>query len=479
MSYRIGAFLIDPAAHEIRREDAFVPVEPQVFDLLVLLIENRQRTVGKDEIIEHIWKGRIVSDANLSTRIKAARQVLGDDGSAQRLIRTVHGRGFRFVGEVVEAAPPASVSKTQQETGLMQGDQARAPAAASNAPAGAHIGTGLAAMLAGWRQRAMAAAGFAILLSASFLVNHLLTRPAGSGGHTAVKHSEPSRPVPAAQKAAQTFKDCDICPEMVALPEGYFLMGSPPNEAGRFLTEGPQRVVRFAKPFAIGKFEVTIDQFGSFADATGYKPSTQCLVYVFDVDTAVLKPHTFRDPSFAASGAHPAACVSWNDAKAYVAWLAHKTGKPYRLPSEAEWEYAARAGTTTPFSFGALDPTTVCEHAKTSDASARFPWRHTGCDSGWGHGAAPVGKHRPNAWGLHDMHGNLWEWVEDCRHSNFIDAPSDGSAWITGGDCSRRVARGGSWTNPPHSVRVAARHFAESASSAGSRGFRVALSLHP
>jgi len=102
MSYRIGAYLIDPAAHEILHEDALVPVEPQVFDLLIFLIENRQRTVTKDEIIERVWKGRIVSDANLSSRIKAARQALGDDGSAQRLIRTVHGRGFRFVGEVVE-----------------------------------------------------------------------------------------------------------------------------------------------------------------------------------------------------------------------------------------------------------------------------------------------------------------------------------------------------------------------------------------
>ena len=120
MPYRIGAYLIDPAAYEIRREDALVPVEPQVFELLVFLIENRQRAVTKDEIIERVWKGRIVSDANLSSRIKAARQALGDDGSAQRLIRTVHGRGFRFVGDVVEAAPAVPAGTEQREAGPHQ-----------------------------------------------------------------------------------------------------------------------------------------------------------------------------------------------------------------------------------------------------------------------------------------------------------------------------------------------------------------------
>src|SRR5512145_703752 len=107
MAYRIGDCVIDPAAYEIRRGDALVPVEPQVFELLVFLIENRQRAITKDEIIDRVWEGRIVSDATLSSRVKAARQALGDDGAAQKLIRTIHGRGFRFVGEVTEASLPA------------------------------------------------------------------------------------------------------------------------------------------------------------------------------------------------------------------------------------------------------------------------------------------------------------------------------------------------------------------------------------
>src|SRR5262245_60452088 len=132
MSYRIGEYLIDPAAYEIRRDDALLPVEPQVLELLVFLIENRQRTLTKDEIIDRVWKGRIVSDATLSSRIKAARQVLGDDGAAQRLIRTVHGRGFRFVGEVTQDAPPAATSIGQVErSALAKPDEDPPPAAQS------------------------------------------------------------------------------------------------------------------------------------------------------------------------------------------------------------------------------------------------------------------------------------------------------------------------------------------------------------
>ena len=266
---------------------------------------------------------------------------------------------------------------------------------------------------------------------------------------------------------------------MVELPSGKFMMGSPPDEEGRSIAEGPQRVIRLAKPFAIGRYEVTIEQYAAFVDATGYKPATKCVVYAFEVDQGVPMPHTFSKPSYPVSGSHPASCVSWDDAQAYVAWLVQKTGRPYRLPSDAEWEYAARAGTTTPFSFGLLDPTIVCQHAKLADAGTRFPWRHTGCDSGWGHGPAPVGKHTANAFGLHDMHGNVSEWVEDCWHDNFIGAPNDGSVWIAGGDCSRRVYRGGSWGHKVAGVRSAARNWTRSALASDNRGFRVALSLGP
>jgi formylglycine-generating enzyme required for sulfatase activity len=279
--------------------------------------------------------------------------------------------------------------------------------------------------------------------------------------------------------ARRSFKDCDVCPEMIEIPEGYFQMGSPPSQVIRGTNETPQHAVRFARPFAMGKFEVTVDQFAAFVDATGYQPASQCAVYVLDLDQWLPKSGSFRAPSYPVTGDHPAACVSWNDAKAYVAWLSETTGKPYRLPSEAEWEYAARAGTTTIYSFGDDDHPNPCEHAKLADASTRLSWRLETCSSNHGHGAAPVGQHRPNNWGLHDMHGNLWEWVEDCWHDTYVNAPTDGSAWVASGNCTRRLTRGGSWHNPLIALRAAHRTAFHTASAATVRGFRVARTLAP
>jgi formylglycine-generating enzyme required for sulfatase activity len=261
---------------------------------------------------------------------------------------------------------------------------------------------------------------------------------------------------------------------MVEVPEGFFQMGTAPSVQRRS-TEAPQRTVRFAKPFMIGKFEVTIDEYAAFVIATGYRPSDRCLIYALELDQWQLKPVTFRDPSYPISGSHPATCVSWNDARAYVAWLADKTGKPYRLPSEAEWEYAARAGSTGPYNFGEADQRAPCDYAKLADAGTRFAWRLETCDSHYGHGAAPVGRHRPNAWGLHDMHGNVWEWVEDCWHDTYVNAPTDGSTWQSA-DCPRRVTRGGSWRNTLVDLRVGIRLGFRTPSATDVRGFRVALS---
>jgi formylglycine-generating enzyme len=210
---------------------------------------------------------------------------------------------------------------------------------------------------------------------------------------------------------------------------------------------------------AIGKFEVTVDEFAAFVDATGHQPGAKCNVFVLDLDRWVGKTTTFRDPHYPQGGSHPVTCVNWLDAKAYAAWLSQKTGKPYRLPTEAEWEYAARAGTTTPLSFGDYSHARVCEHAKFADASTRFAWKDQSCSSNFGHGAAPVGQHQPNPWGLHDMHGNLWEWVEDCWHASYAEAPEDGTAWLEDGkgDCAHRITRGGSWRNAVQDLSVTAR----------------------
>jgi formylglycine-generating enzyme required for sulfatase activity len=160
----------------------------------------------------------------------------------------------------------------------------------------------------------------------------------------------------------------------------------------------------------------------------------------------------------------PATSVSLDDAQQYVAWLSRLTGQRYRLLSEAEWEYAARAGSTTAYSFGD-DPATLGDYA----------WYH---DNSKGK-AHPVGLKKPNAWGLYDMHGNVWQWVEDCYHEHYTGAPEDGSAWIEGADCGSRVVRGGSWDYPPQGLRSAVRTGFDSVVRYDGLGFRVGRTLAP
>jgi formylglycine-generating enzyme required for sulfatase activity len=208
----------------------------------------------------------------------------------------------------------------------------------------------------------------------------------------------------------QVFKDCAECPEMVVIPAGRFLMGSPESESGRFKDEGPQRWVDVPR-FALGKFEVTQGQWQA---VMGGSPSR-----------------------FSMCGADcPVENVSWNDVQEFVRRLNQQTGQRYRLPSEAEWEYAARAGTTTAYFWG--------------DA---FDSRRTNN----GRQTIRVGSFEGNAFGLHDMHGNVLEWVQDAWHNDYVGAPSDGSAWTAGGDQSRRVLRGGSWGGTHQTLRSANR----------------------
>jgi formylglycine-generating enzyme required for sulfatase activity len=241
-----------------------------------------------------------------------------------------------------------------------------------------------------------------------------------------------------------TFKDCTECPEMVVIPAGSFTMGSPANanEPGRDPDEGPQHPVTI-EPFAIGKTEVTFAEWDACVTAGGcndYKPPDQGW----------------------GRGSQPVINVSWKDAKAYVSWLSQRTGKPYRLPSEAEWEYAARAGTRTRYSFGdALTP----KDANYSDSKLDK--------------TTEVGAHS-NAWGLYDMHGNVWEWVEDIYHDSYQGAPADGTAWIDseGENSSRgRVVRGGSWIDLPRMLRSANRTKYEPDDRNDHLGFRVSRAV--
>jgi formylglycine-generating enzyme required for sulfatase activity len=231
-----------------------------------------------------------------------------------------------------------------------------------------------------------------------------------------------------------TFRDCAKCPEMVVIPAGEFVMGSPNDETDHEKDEGPQHLVAIAAPFAVGRYEVTVAQFQEFLTATKYDAGAVCSLW--DGKLYIDKTgRNFENPGFEQTPGHPATCVSWNDAKAYVSWLSKRTGFSYRLLTEAEWEYAARAGSTAPYSTG------ESLNAKNVNMS--------------GEGTQPVGQFAPNRFGLYDMQGNVWEWTEDCYAPNYDQASVDGRAFVTPG--CERTFRGGAWTNLAKDMRFATR----------------------
>jgi formylglycine-generating enzyme len=276
--------------------------------------------------------------------------------------------------------------------------------------------------------------------------------------------------------AGTVFRDCTECPEIVVIPPGNFSMGSPDSEPGRDEDEGPVHSVTLPRAFGVGKYEVTKAQFARFVQETGFSPGVGCYVWTGEeVENDSAKD--WRNPGFAQTDNDPVVCVSWDDAKAYTQWLARKTGKAYRLLTEAEWEYAARAGSHSARPWGD-DPGEACRYANVADATAKTgvpgfsKYELHACDDGHAY-TAPVGSYQPNAFGLYDMIGNAWEWTEDCWNENYAGAPGDGSA-RTAGDCGRRVLRGGSWINVPGSARSARRYWFTVGDRDGCCGFRVA-----
>ena len=280
--------------------------------------------------------------------------------------------------------------------------------------------------------------------------------------------------------SGESFKDCPDCPEMVIAPAGSFSMGSPESEPNRQTDEAPQHKVTIdigepfeapqhkvtiREPFAVGRFAVTRDEFEAFVKDSGYQTDGGCYIWTrstWNSDSA----KSWRSPGFTQTGVHPVVCVNWNDTKAYVAWLSKKTGKEYRLLSEAEREYVARAGRTTPFWWG----------SQISVDQANYDGNYTyngGSKGEWRQKTVPVKSFQANPWGLYQVHGNVWDLVEDCWHGDYHNAPSDGSAWTTG-ECKVRMIRGGSWINYPRKLRAAYRDN-EADGRYNNRGFRVAL----
>ena len=277
------------------------------------------------------------------------------------------------------------------------------------------------------------------------------------------------------KRTAGIFRDCRDCPEMVVLPAGSFEMGSLSSEPGRWDNEGPRRSVRIGYRLAVGRYEVTVGEFGRFVAATGHQAAGPCWT-AQDGQWRENRDRGWRDPGFRQGDRFPVLCVSWDDAQAYASWLSRKTGTDYRLLTEAEWEYAARAGATSQRNW---DVGAQCRHANGADGSFRrvFPDWDWGveCDDGAAH-AAPVGSFAPNGFGLHDMLGNAWEWTADCWGADHADAPADGNARMSE-ECPQRAVRGGSWGNGPRFLRFAVRRGNETAVRIDVYGFRVARTV--
>jgi formylglycine-generating enzyme required for sulfatase activity len=249
-----------------------------------------------------------------------------------------------------------------------------------------------------------------------------------------------------ALKPLASFRECDKdCPEMIVLPAGSFSMGSSPTDKGHYSNEVPQHPVTIARPFAVSKFDVTFADWDACVSVDGCAQAT--------------------DAGYG-RGTKPVIYVNWNEAQRYVTWFSKMTGQSYRLLTEAEWEYAARAGSTTAYSWG--------DDIKRDDTAMA---NCNGCGSQWDNRqTSPVGSFKPNAFGLYDMAGNVWQWVQDCYHADYSGAPTDGSAW-TSGDCSHRVIRGGSWGNDPQSLRAADRVRTSFVVRTSILGFRIGRTL--
>ena len=266
------------------------------------------------------------------------------------------------------------------------------------------------------------------------------------------------------------FRDCSDCPEMVVMPLGDYTMGA---QTGEEEAEGieqrfrgraePRHRVFVNNPFAVSRYEVTVGQFARFVQATG-RHMDGCWISQ-DHEWKLAEDRSWRMPGYGQTDRDPAVCISWEDAKAYVDWLSGAMKQRYRLLSEAEWEYVARTGTKTVRPWG--------------DAIGNNFTDCNGCGSRWdGQRPAPTSSFSVNRFGLYDLLGNAAEWVEDCWHKDYRDAPTDGTPWLSGA-CEFRVIRGGSWVDPPNKIRSAARDRDTTTMRSVFVGFRIARDINP
>lgn len=263
------------------------------------------------------------------------------------------------------------------------------------------------------------------------------------------------------------FQDLADGPQMVVIPAVQFTMGSPNDEAEREASEEPRHTVSISRPYAISRHAITRSQFGRFVIETNHKADG---ARVWRGNQWVHDPSArWDDPGIVQQDDHPAVCISWDDAGAYCEWLSEATGWCYRLPSEAEWEHAARANTLTPFWWGSTINTSLANYDGSLYAGA-------GSEGEYRETTVPVDRFDANPWGLYQVHGNVWEWCEDVWHDTYVGCPTDGSAWIDGAT-GKRVMRGGSWEDAPGYLRSAYRYGVSADLRTSLIGFRVVRDL--
>ena len=281
-------------------------------------------------------------------------------------------------------------------------------------------------------------------------------QPSGAAEPAATRVSVTPSATVAPFQPGSTFADALASggsgPEMVVIPAGRFRMGCV-TRSGCFRDERPVHRVFFDDPIAVSRYAITFEDYDRFAGAN--RPGDEGW----------------------GRGRRPVINVSWEQAVRYAQWLSRETGESYRLLSEAEWEYAARAGSERKYHFG-NDSTQLCQYANHADADTDYEWRNRYCSDGVGKKTAVVGSYAPNAFGLYDMHGNAWEWVQDCWNDHYRRAPRDGAARLEG-DCSMRVLRGGAFGYEPGSLRAAFRTAIPRGTRSNDIGFRVARTLTP
>lgn len=308
---------------------------------------------------------------------------------------------------------------------------------------------------------------YCLVVAVAYLMGYHVPAVAQGGG---------SKKPGIAQKKVKTIRDCSNCPAMVIIPAGDFFMGSSAAETGHSKNENPVHHV-YIGSFALSRTEITRGQYSQFVKETGYNSRDQC--WTIDGGKYQERSANWGKISYAQNNSHPVVCISWNDATAYTKWLSHKTGKSYRLPTESEWEYAARGKTTTARYWGE-SPDNACQYANVADKTAQElikparTWQVHKCEDGFAY-TAPAGSFKANPFGLHDMLGNVWEWVEDSYHDNYQGAPDDGSAWQ--GNNKKHAIRGGSWYDAPRFVRAADRDKAATNRRYDTFGFRIARNL--